>query len=770
MNRASREEHQVNTMSVEASLQYFEDTVLALDSTQERLSSERQLYESESDLLSEVGYASGYTELSATSDGEQQIKQSSAGTRRRKSRQNRNQRLLCDPILGDLESDSTNDGHLFGSGGTPRVRTRTNSGQRRQRERRRQRRHNASRNSWTDSGLSLSKTDSQRSSHSEKSPAKKGQPKVFPANVVPNKDMEIMMGTKTDGTCNKKSIPNADSMVSSPELSASFPPQDTSSERKAVEEATALVDDNKSMSNQVHAGKSQATRAHEPASNERGAVFDLSSCSVSEKPVCSSSTTNSLSPKPPNDYSTLGMKPTNSQGVVNGTFSPKEKEILHQLIENERNSAKTSPSGIKLASASKFPLPPHLDYPFCMYRQNKEMKERKSGLINGLRKLKQGITNRRNSLIVKNDAEKVKIPNPNNPADRQFPPSKHIDKKKGFFRRLFKTGSTNNKKSASQPFVNFQRGKFGSSRSFTGSISQLMSRGNRARSQSVENLKNYFRREKGPHMKRSGSSFSLSGKMTRSFSVSSLVGRRNGFTRHGSMASIGGPRQSSGGFRRADSVRSLHGDIATRVLEPQNGQKQDNCFNDEYFGACHLPNAATSMNIPLRGGWRPSSRASRRDPYGYEYSPYYDDHSVVAYSDCYDDEEPCPCCCEGNYNNDGAYYNDVYEYSIDPYYDDCDIYDSRLTLSNYDNRYNNPHFTRAESVRSINIAPPRPQNLVSSIAPPRPQSHVSSYYSPANSRRPNGMVVAPLDVKVTQERRAERRQLTRASRSFDTFV
>ena len=756
MNRASREEHQANTMSVEASLQYFEDTVAALDATQERLSNEKQLYESESDLLSEVGYASGYTELSATSDGEQQIKQSSAGIRRRKSRQNRNQRLLCDPILGDLESDSTNDGHLFGSGGTPRVKTRTNSGQRRQRERRRQRRHNASRNSWTDSGLSLSKTDSQRSSHSEKSPAKKSLPKVFPASMVPN--AEITTGTKADGICNKKSTLHAHSTVSSPEMDASFPPQDASSERKAVEEATAIADDGKSTSSQVGAEKSQTTRAHKTASNESQTVLDLSGCSIDEKPVCSSSAINSLSPKPPNEYRTLGMKPTNWQGVVNGTFSPKEKEILHQLIENERNSAKASPKGIKLASESKFPLPPHLDYPFCMYRQNRKVKEKKSGLMNGLRKLKQGITNRRNSLIVKDDAEKVKIPQPNSSADRQFPPSKHIERKKGFLRRLFSTGSTNGKKSGSQPFVNFQRGKFGSNRSFTGSISQLMSRGNRARSQSVENLKSYFRREKGPLIKRSGSSFSLSGKMTKSLSVSSLVGRRNAFTRHGSIASIGGLRQSSGGFRRADSVRSLHGDIATRMLAPQNVQKQENCFNDEYFEACHLPNGASNMNIPLRGGWRPSSRASRRDPYGCEYSPYYDDRSVVAYSDCYDDEEPCPCCCESNYNNDGAYYNDVYDYSIDPYFDDCDIYDSRVTLSNFDNRYINPHFTRAESVRSINFAPPRPQ------------SHVPSYYSPANSRRPNGMVVAPLDVKITKERRAERRQLTRASRSFDTFV
>ncbi len=164
-------------MSVEDSLQYFDETLAQLDKVSHVTNHKQPNYESESDLLSEFGYASGYTELSVTSDSEQHPRPGLL-LRRRKSRQNRNHRFQSDPILGDLESDSTNDGHLFGNGA---VKTKTTSGQRRQRERRRQRRKNASRNSWTDSGLSLSKTDSQRSSHGENSPIKRGRSKTSPA-------------------------------------------------------------------------------------------------------------------------------------------------------------------------------------------------------------------------------------------------------------------------------------------------------------------------------------------------------------------------------------------------------------------------------------------------------------------------------------------------------------------------------------------------------------------------------------------------------------
>ena len=743
---------QASKMSVEESLRYFDDTVAAIDIVKERLLNDRHAYGSESDLLSEIGYASGYTELSATSDGEEQLKQSGNGIRRRKSRQNRNQRFQCDPILGDLESDSTNDGQLFGSSATPRVKTRTNSGQRRKRERRRQRRHNANRNSWTDSGLSLSKTDSQRSSHSENSPTKRGRSKTSPADVDIIENIGIATRSKPTGIAGKEVIVHTDSGVSSPGLSVSSPIQDESCERNALDESRTSVDGGKDK----NAGKtSRGSLAYKKASNSNEIVFDTSSKAMNEKPTHGSSIKSSIPAQVRDDYSLLDIKPTNSQGVVNGTYTPKEKEILHQVLENARNAAKINPRD--LSQSSKFPLPTNLDYPFYMYRRDRDVKkDRKtgSGLLRGLKKLKQGITSKRNPQIGNN----AKILHPANPVNDELPPSRPVDKKRSILKRIFKSSNGNNKKSS-----NFQRGVFSSSRSFSGSVSQLISRGNRARSQSVENLKNFFRRDGASHIKRSNSSISLAAKMTRSLSVSSLIGRRHGFTRQGSMVSIAGQfsRPSNGAFRRADSVRSLYGgyDIATRMLEPRSMQQPDNCFDHAYFNANHYAPHATNVNAPLRGGWRPSSRMSRREPYGFEYSQCYDDGSVVGYSDFYDEEEPCACCCDDMYNEHGAYCNDVYDYSIDPYYDQRDIYNSRVTLANLDSRYViNPHFARAQSVRSINHLPLRPQSIA------------ASYNSPVNVRRDDRMVVAPLNVKVTEERRAERRQLTRTSRVFDTFV
>ena len=748
-------------MSVEDSLRYFDDTVAALDFTHDRLLRGKNTYESESDLLSEVGYASGYTELSATSDGEEQIKQTVGGIRKRKSRQNRNQRLQSDPILGDLESDSTNDGQLFGSGATPRVKTRTNSSQRRKRERRRQRRHNANRNSWTDSGLSLSKTDSQRSSHSENSPVKRGRSKTSPAEIEIVDDTEIVARPNPGGMVGKVSTVQTDSGISSPGLSVNSPIQDENCEEKVIDESLASVSASSDKCNDVRMGKSNVLLANKTESKTNNNIFDLSTSNIEEKPLCSSPLTNSLSSKSRDNDHLFDIKPTNWQGVVNGTYTPKEKEILHQVLANARNTAKgkseDSPHG------SKFPLPPHLDYPFCMYRRKSDARKEGrsvSGLLKGLKKLKLGFTNKRTCPTARDEIGKTKISPQNNPDDGQLPPSRPIEKKKSFLKRMFKSNDSNSKKS-----TRFQRGKFGSSRSFSGSVSQLISRGSRARSQSVENLKNYFRRDGGPVIKRSNSSVSLTAKLSRSLSVSSLVGRRNGFTRQGSMVSIAGQfsRPSNSGFRRADSVRSLHGgyDIATRVLEPRSVQQQrDNYFEDSYYNAHHVPTYNAEVRVPFRGGWRPSSRMSRREPYGYEYPQCYDEGSVAACSDFYDYEEPCQCCYDDDtYYDDVEYYSDIYDNSIDPYYDQRNIYDSRVTLANYDSRYVNPHFTRAQSVRSISNLPFRPHSQAA-----------ASYSSPVNIRRDNGMVVAPLNVKVTEERRAERRQLARSSRVFDTFV
>ena len=754
------------SMSVEDTLRYFDNTVAALDLAHERtahdnfaggkymlqekfahdkLAHGKRVYESESDLLSEIGYASGYTELSATSDGENCPKPTGVGIRRRKSRQNRNQRLQCDPILGDLESDSTNDGQLFGSNAVSRVKTRTNSGQRRQRERRRQRRQTVNRNSWTDSGLSLSKTDSQRSSHSENSPMKRGRSKTSPADIV-IEGCKGAINSKNDVNAGgEKSTVHTDSGVSSPGLSVGSPVQEDCFEEKCPDESIESAE-------QGHCGDDMSKERVEGAS----IGFDLSTSNIEEKPLGSSSVLNSLDSTTKVDCNFIDIKPTNWQGVVNGTYTPKEKEIMHQVLQNARNSAPLKPEGSP--QGSKFPLPPHLDYPLCMYRQDRTgKKERKSnGFMKGLKKLKQGIANKRSSLIVGDDASKTKMSHAVPCPDSQLPPSKPVDKKKGFLKKILK-GDWRNKKQS-----NFQRGKFSSTRSFSGSVSQFLSRGSRARSQSVENLKNFFKRDRSFSMKRTNSSVSLSTKMTRSLSVSSLIGRRNAFMRQSSMVSIAGQftRPSNGGFRRADSMRSIHGgyDIATRILEPRNMQEQANCFENVHFHSEQVPLPATDFTVPYRGGWRPSSRISRREPNGSDFSRCYDEGSVVAYSDCFDNEESCPCCFEDRYYDDAAYFNEHCDYSDDHYYDQRDIHDSRVTLANFDHRFANPHFTRAPSIRSMN-------NL-----PQRPQSHVANYYSPVNIRRDNRVVVAPLNVQITQERRAERRQLTRRSGICDSFV
>lgn len=754
------------SMSVEDSLRYFDDTVAALDATQGAFADKKYasfqhedtaIYGSESDLLSEIGYASGNTELSATSDSEEQAMET-GGIRRRKSRQNRNQRLQCDPILGDLESDSTNDGQLFGSGVTVRVKTRTNSGQRRQRERRRQKRQNVSRNSWTDSGLSLSKTDSQRSSsHGENTPLRRSRSKTSPADVMDeDNSVDVQESVRSkDAEPGEKSMVQTDSGVSSPGLSLGSPVQDDCFNDKCYDESTGSTSSKEifETSRDNCAGPKRQDASNVGKEVMPRDIFDLSTGTVEEKPVESSSMKSSLEAKERVEYSFL--KPTNWLGVVNGTYSPKEKEILHQVLENARNSASVNPKA-ESSRGSKFPLPPHFDY-----RQGgeKEKGKRSGGFMKGLKKLKQGIANKKNArgqtqVTAREDIKKSKLPPQSCNDACHLPPSKTVDKKKGLLKRIFKTGGNTQSKNSS----GFQRGRFGSSRSFSGSVSQLLSRGSRFRSQSVENLKNYVRRDRSSLMKRTNSSMSLSSKIPRSLSVSSLIGRRNGFARHGSVISIAGQasRPSNNGFRRADSVRSLHGgyDIATRLLESRNTPHQENYFEETQQTPLH----ASNFQAQFRGGWRPSSRISRKEPQSYDFSQCYDDASVIAYSDCYEDEEPCSCGCDERYYDDWAYYNENYEHSVDFYYDERNICDSRVAFADPEYSYAGSHFSRAPSVRSVNYLPSMPQ------------SHVASYYSPANARRDTRTVVAPLNVQITQERRAERRQLTRASRSCDTFV
>ncbi|XP_065061726.1 uncharacterized protein LOC135688709 isoform X2 [Rhopilema esculentum] len=741
-------------MSVEESLQFFDNTVAALDRHPNK-----QNYESESDLISEFGYGSGYTELSATSDGEDhQAKQYGPGNRRRKSRQNRNQRLQNDPILGDLESDSTNDGQLFGSEMTPRVRTRTNSGQRRQRERRRQRRQNVSRNSWTDSGLSLSKTDSQRSSHSDMSPIKRGRSKTTTACV--NQISEVCARNVREDA--REETPQ--NKISS-ELAKASTDSGVSSPGPLLDSPVRRVDN---CGEEVRVTRQAGDVPHEPASrksdrkerNSQKISYEPPSHEAKEKPLASSSLVNSLDSSSKSlDKLMFDIKPTNWKGVVNGTYTPKEKEILHQVFQNAQNSsqvAEKSTSSPRDSKSSKFPLPAHLDYPFCMYRQDEKKAKKSNGLMKGLRKLKAGITNKRNSAA--SGSISCGENSPRSATDsEEMPPSRPVDKKKSLLKRIFKQSGESKARRSSA----FRRDRYGSTRSFSGSVSQLFSRGNRARSQSVENLKNCIRRGRDSFMKRSNSSVSLNAKMTRSSSVSSLMGRRNGFTRQGSMVSIAGNysrTNTASAFRRSDSVRSLHGgyDIATRVMQAR--EMHDSYYAREDDGL-QMMSHQTDYNVPIRGGWRPASRISRREQDFYDASSYYDENEFHNCNDCYASEEPCPHWYDETYYDDSICYNDYYEPSFDHHHHDPNnIYYSRVTLANMDNRPVRQHLQRYPSYSSMY----NPRG--------RPQSQISSYYSPANSRRDERMVIAPLSVQVTHERVAARRHLSTTVPVCDTMV
>ena len=784
-------------MSVEETLQYFDETVSALDKSHEKQISPSN-YESESDLLSEFGYASGYTELSATSeydDDDDKPKQSTGGYRRRKSRQNRSNRYQSDPILGDLESDSTNDGQLFGNGVTQRTRTRTNSGQRRQRERRRQRRQNANRNSWTDSGLSLSKTDSQRSSHSEKSPVKRARSKTSPPDMDQNIPTEVVTREPkivNEANLTEEPIEQFDSGYSpSTSLESAVKkeakPEKASSDDSLMSiESTNIAEENNN--NESNKQEKLVEGLKEAETKQNDDVFELTPNTINEPPAGSSSLTGSLNSASTSlDQSFLDIKPTNLNGVVNGTYSPKEKEIMRQIFANARSSTSgatdNAPQSSRVTASSRFPLPPHLDYPFCMYRT--EEKEKKSnGLIRGLKKLRQGITNKRNSSVIGGNTRQVNsLENQKlgSQEDSPLPPSKSVEKKKGFMKKFFKKGSDSAVKGKNTD--NFRRDRFGSTRSFSGSVSQLFSKGNRARSQSVENLKNYFKRDRGSFMKRTNSSVSLSGKMTRSLSISSLIGRRNGFARTGSMVSIAASssRLQNSGFRRADSVRSLYGgcDIATRMLQP--GSRDTQAANDS--GTENFPKYPGDYSVPFRGGWRPASRLSRKEPVAYDGQSYYEDNDILHYDGCYENNEPCQCCYDEPFYDDG-YYNEYYEHSIDHYYDQPDYYGPQSSFDNrsvnyesrsinYDNRAMNydsrsvnfdsrstkQQFSRAPSMMSIQSSYSR-----------CPSRQAPSYYSPAIVRRDDRMVFAPLSVQITEERRAERRKLSRSSQVFDTMV
>ena len=790
-------------MSVEESLKYLDNTLAELD----KVSNEPHVYESESDLLSEFGYASGYTELSVTSDSENHPKQFSGAARRRKSRQNRNQRYQADPILGDLESDSTNDGHLFASGVTPKTRTRTNSGQRRQRERRRVRRQNANRNSWTDSGLSLSKTDSQRSSHGENSPLKRARSKTSPADLDHDverhsealEDQPTQNEVEHQGT-SPIQIENDDfsPLVEDIELPVTEVTQSTITSVKSIA-AKPTEPDNSSATliasdSEVNAASEQETKQEE----HREMVFALSCMkqqeaisadAVSNKslipgtysldPSTSSlnpsinsldPSTSSLNPstKSSLDPGFINIKPTNPYGVITGTYSPKEKEIMQQVFENarktsnedprmgERSSLQAKPSDSRVSPASRFPLPSHMDYPLCMYRnETRPKKEKKSGgILGGIRKLREGISNRRKPVVSGNQARTAHAYESPQPAHEEtgLPPSKFVDKKKGLLRRIFKSNS-NNGLSRSKPKSqvhagksgNFNRDRFGSSRSFGESIGQLWSRGSRARSQSMENLKNVFKRERGAsYMKSATSSTSLAGKLPRSMSISSLIGRRGKpFMRHGSIASIAVPpsRQQTG-FRRADSVRSLQGgfDIA-RLMHARNECYEENIEQQ-------IPSHGAEPNTPFRGGWRPSSRASRRDTYYYEPQQCYEE-DYGPQDNYYESEGPCSCCYDEPYADDGYYYSD-YEQPRGHYHNKDNFYDSQSMASHQQH------------------LPPSRQSFH------QPSGYASSqnsgYYSPANCRAEARMVVAPLNVQVTQERQAQCVKLSRVSQVFDTMV
>eukprot|EP00794_Sanderia_malayensis_P004745 gene4745-5369_t len=774
-------------MSVQESLQYLDDTIAELDKA--RCPDSNQLYESESDLLSEFGYASGYTELSVTSDSENRLsKPTGASSKRRKSRQNRNQRYQSDPILGDLESDSTNDGCLFvANGPTPKTKTKTNSGQRRQRERRRQRRQTANRNSWTDSGLSLSKTDSQRSSHGENSPFKRGRSKTSPADVELDAENEATRKTTAHELA-------GDKKVSPVHMDSSISSRDMGIGRSAGEGDSMSAGNATQQSDEMQVSVDVSI---ESVSRETTESVKNPSINTSFDPSINSSL----------DQSLINIKPTNANGVVNGTYSPKEKEILQQVFQNARQSSnnmnQVEPSVKRealVSPSSRFPLPPHLDYPFCMYRSDaKQKKDKKSGgIMRGFRRLKEGISNRRKThTSSRNDAN---LKNPRDfhhqtPLPAGMPPSKSVDKKKNgsLLTRIFKSqeSSRGAEKSKSRSSVaktsqNFRRdGRFGSSRSFTESIGQLWSRGSRARSQSMENLKKVFRgrdRAVPQFIKRTQSSTSLAPKLPRSISLSSLIGRRN--KQFGSMVSVPAAcsRQQNinSGFRRADSVRSLQGgyDIATRLLQSQMSCRDSMAFdsqsryyddaNDNFVAPFGAP---AEMMGPFRAGWRPASRISRRDPHIYEQQYYEDDCDYDAYEQYYEDEGPCMCGCNEQYTDQSCHYEDDERFIAQSPRNNTrqDCYGSRNTI-NHEYAYQpSHHFQQPPSRRSFSRQSNQPM-LSSTYAPPPQQSVTPSYYSPRSYRAENRMVVAPLDVRVTHERKAERRQLSRANEVFDTMV
>ncbi len=488
------------------------------------------------------------------------------------------------------------------------------------------------------------------------------------------------------------------------------------------------------------------------------------------------------------DQSVFNIKPTNVFGVVNGTYSPKEKEIMRQVFANAQNSSNITSSNrssvcssiSRNASASlssRFPLPAHLDYPLPIYRREiKAQKDKKSpgGIMRGFKRLKDGITNKRKPIVARDNPRMASSKEHNIHApmgeNQNLPPSKSVEKKKNFLKRFFKSqsnvsNSRDKSQNGSRRSQNFSRDRFGSSRSFSGSIGQLWSRGSRARSQSMENLKNAFRRDRGGSqiIKRSISSTSLAAKMPRSLSISSLFGQRGkSFTRHGSMVSVAAPcsRQQNSGFRRADSVRSLQGgfDIATRLLQSHNPHGEYYEESNENYA----PSYAGDVNTPFRGGWRPSSRASRRDTVMYE-QQYYHEDDFVPYDDCYDHDGACSCCCDDQYTDNGYYYEDCDNYD-QRCYDKQDYYSSRSTINQQysDSPQPSPHLHRQSFSRMSS------QPLISSTYAPN-QQLAPNYYSPRSYRAESRMVV-PLNVQVTQERRAERRQLSRASQVFDTFV
>ena len=783
--------------AVEDSLQYFDET-LAQFATSD---SEANPVSDNDDSLVETGYTSDFTECSNPATGDELFKPSSYDSRKRRTWQPRKQ-CRDEEHLADLESDGTCD-DLKGHTAPARTKIRTFSGQRKQREARRQRRKTGRRNSLSDSGLSLSRSDSHPSS--DLSPKRRNRSKSSPAecklNQLNKRGNESLKSKVTKspsfiGGQNSSKLPSSKERsknrsekskneivkVAQEDGKTKLDTKDTTTfnsrpkDSGKVTKCRSLTD----ISIKITSAKQEDIAAEHQYRRQYAKKFGEDKLYPDESPKFSGERLYSGENRKNNAHHEIVSKPltvneanikvthNNNQvkesednldkALTDAFYTTTELKILQRVIQNakqaEELSAKRS-QNIKTPALS----PPYFDHSLHKYKQQGH-KTTTGSILSGLKKMKHSFAPKKHHNIsareerksIKRDTASTKPPNALPPCAlagenySMLSLGKPVAKKKGIFKNIFKRTKAEPKstnKSSKRQSCQIQRDKFGSIRSIPDSLRSLWAR---TKSLSVQNLK-------APTVKdnsRTRNSFQ------RSSSVTSLFGK---FHRTNSILSLPGYRRGSFSKIRCGSAASLAYQTSTRA--PSGFRRYDSIrsLHTGFDVITRVSGVQEDCIAPTRAGWRPSSRTAYHGNHYYEEDYHARDH-------LYDYD------VNSQYDAQSIYYDQYHDYHYnyvddmqDPYCPCCNNGNAALypekglcyesMVAPQQQLYMNPNVAR--NVRSISMHSIHKQS-------------VADLHSLDGFCHANDAIVAPLTMHVAQERRAETKKITKLNETFDTFV